>query len=121
MTNVKNELPIAIHHASGGSARVRLSGSTISLEGVSGGSFQVTGGTRYRLFSDIRGSAGAALLVGYSTPLTSTNAFTACGDLGEVCDDVPEGTMVYFQIVSPVDLQPITGAALDLIHFSIYG
>lgn len=121
MTNLKNELPIAVHMASGGDARVRCGGTTISLDGVSAGSFQVTNGTRYRVFVDTRSTAGLLVLFGYASPVAFANASLFGLDLGEVHDDVPENTTVYFTLINPSDLQPIEGDTLDYLHVSYYG
>jgi hypothetical protein len=121
MNQVKNELPLAVHHASGGDARVRVGGTTISLTGVSSGSFQVTDGTRYRLIPDLRAYSTLALMIGYSTPVTQSNASFVGIDLNEVCDDVAEGTTVYFEAVDMVNLTPTPCTAYDKVHVSFYG
>lgn len=121
MTNLRNELPVAVHVASGGEARVRTGGQVISLEDISSGSFQVSGATRFKGFFNPRATGGLMLLVGYTSPLTPDNASMALVDFGQFCDDVPEGTTVYFCSVSLEDLSPCEGAAGDRIHISFYG
>ena len=121
MTKVKNELPVAVHHKSGGSARVRTGGISISLNGVSTASFQVTNGTRYKLFANLRTSISSMLLIGYTTPITLQNASRLISDMNEIADDVPEGTTVYIATVSSMDLSSISGGELDSISVSFYG
>ena len=121
MTNVKNELPVAVHHKSGGSARTRVGGATVSLEGVSSGSFQLVGGTRYRLCFSVRAASGLLLLVGYTSPVTLANASAVLLDLARYDDDVPDGTTVYFTTISPVDLLPTEAGAGDCVYASFYG
>jgi hypothetical protein len=121
MTNLMNELPVAVHLASGGDARVRKGGQVIMLEGVSSGSFQVTGGTRYRLAYTIFTAGGLLLLVGYETPLAIENASWRALDREEIHDDVPEGTTVYWKTVSPDNFATYPGGEFDSIHISIYG
>ena len=121
MTDVKNELPVAVHHASGGSARARVGGSSISLDSVSSGSFQVTGGTRYRLFANLRSSSGCAVLVGYSSPVSVQNAAMAVTDLNSITDDVPEGTTVYLAMIDTGTTSAVAGGSDDYLAVTIYG
>jgi|GEM_PF-1154903 len=121
MTNLMNELPVAVHVASGGAARVRKGGLTISLNGVSSGSFQVTGGTRYRLSCNLFTVGGLLLLVGYQDPLSLSSAAWLAIDRDKIEDDVPEGTTVYWKAVNPEDFAPYPGGEFDSIHISIYG
>ncbi|MHB9035097.1 MAG: hypothetical protein ACYC64_00420 [Armatimonadota bacterium] len=121
MSKVKNELPIAVHHSSGGDARVRTGGQTISLAGVSDGSFQITSGTRYRLVADLRTYSTLMILIGYTSPVTQSNASLVCLDLKEVFDDIAEGTTVYFSAVDVSSLSPTPCTAYDKLHVSFYG
>ena len=121
MTNLMNELPVAVHVSSGGAARVRKGGQVIMLDGVSSGSFQVTGGTGYRLAYTIFTTSGLLLLVGYENPLALANASWLALDRDEIHDDVPEGTTVYWKTVNPDTFSPYPGGESDSIHISIYG
>ena len=121
MTNVKNELPIAVHVASGGDARVKTGATVVELDGITGGSFQVTNGTRYRLLPNLRGNTTAVVLVGYSSPLTLGNAARVAVDLNEMVDDVPEGTTVYFVVFSVMDLSPLECGEYDFLYVTYYG
>lgn len=121
MTNLMNELPVAVHLASGGAARVRKGGQVITLEGVSSGSFQVTGGTGYRLAYTIFAASGVLLLVGYENPLTLANASWLAISRDEIHDDVPEGTTVYWKTVNPDDFSLYPAGEFDSMHISIYG
>lgn len=121
MTNLKNELPFAVHLVSGGDARVRTGSQVISLVGASSGSFQVTNATRFRLRLGSWTTGGMMLLVGYSSPVTLANASWWSDDSSEIADDVPEGTTVYFATVNPEDLTPVPGGANDAVHVSCYG
>ena len=121
MTNVKNELPVAVHHASGGSARVRYGGAAVSLNGVSSGSFQVESGTRYRIFMSLRSTTALLVLVGYTNPLSHANSSFVVTDLNEISDDVPEGTTVYYMLASPMTGTPVPGGADDYLYVSYYG
>jgi hypothetical protein len=121
MTNLRNELPVAVHVASGGEARVRTGGQVISLDGVSSGSFQVSGATRFKALFNARSTGGLMLLMGYTSPVTPANASIAGVDFSQFCDDVPEGTTVYYSSISLEDLSPSEGAVADRIHISFYG
>ncbi len=121
MVNIRNKLLVAVHHASGGSARIRTGGAAVSMEGESSGSFRVVGGTRYRLCYSCRGLGGLILLVGYTNPVVLENASTVLLDFGVYEDDVPEGTYVYFATLSPSDLTSHDGAAGDMVYASFYG
>ena len=121
MTNLMNELPVAVHLASGGEARVRKSGQVISLDGISSGSFQMTNATRYRALYSIRSVGGLMLLVGYASPVTMANMSWVGIDRDEIIDDVPEGTTVYFKTVNPDDFSACNGGENDSIHISLYG
>ena len=120
MTSVKNELPVAVHQASGGGARVRYGGTEVWLAGTSSGSFQVEDGTRYRIFLNFRTSTGMLLLVGYTSPPTMANSSLVGTDLKETIDDVPKGTTVYYVLISPMTGTPITGGADDYLYVSYY-
>jgi len=121
VSKVKNELPIAVHHSSGGDARIRTGGQTISLTGLTGGSFQVQNGTRYRLAADLRTFSTLMILIGYNSPVTQSNASLVCLDLKEVFDDVEEGTTVYFSAVDMSSLSPTLCTSYDKVHVSFYG
>jgi len=121
MTNLRNELPIAVHVASGGDARVRTGGQVIVLDGISSGSFQVTNGTRFRAFYSVRTTSGQILLLGYTSPVTILNASWIMMDFDNMSDDVPEGSTVYFTTLSSDDLTPMQGGEFDTVHISIYG
>ncbi|MCE5314507.1 MAG: hypothetical protein ABFD49_08670 [Armatimonadota bacterium] len=121
MTTVKNQLPVAVHQVSGGDARVRTGGLTISLTDINGGSFQVENGTRYRIVADLRTYSTLMLLIGYTCPVTQSNASLVCVDLDEVFDDVEEGTTVYFSVVDTSDLAEVSCTAYDKVHISFYG
>jgi len=121
VTNVKNELPIAVHVASGGDARVKTGGTVVELDGITGGSFQVTNGTRYRLFPNLRANITALVLVGYSNPLTLENGSRIATDLNETVDDVPAGTTVYFAVLSAMDLSPLECSEYDFLYVTYYG
>lgn len=120
MTNTINALPIAVHLASGGDARVRTGGRVISLNGTSSGSVQLSGATRFRGVFSPRSTAGLMLLIGYTSPLTVENASWLVGDLAQFSDDVPDGTTVYFRGVSSDDLSPMNGGVTDTVHLSFY-
>lgn len=119
--NLRNELPIAVHVASGGDARVRTGGQVISLGGISSGSFQVSGATGYRGVFSSRGTSGLMLLLGYTSPVTIANASHMAIDFGGFSDDVPDGTTVHFAIVKLEDFTSTQGAASDQVHVSFYG
>lgn len=121
MPRVKNDLPIAVHIASGGDARIRRGGTVISLDGVSSGSFQVTGGTGYRVVLNNSTTTGIQLLLGYTSPVTPANASLICQDGSHLADDVPEGATVYFSILDPMELLPMQGGESDYLYVSIYG
>ena len=121
MTNLMNELPVAVHLASGGDARLRTGGQVISLSGVQSGSFTVTGATRYRLLCSTRSTGGLIVLVGYTSPVTLANASWVVIDFGQLTDDVPDGTTVHVAVLSPEDLSPTEGGALDALYVSYYG
>ncbi len=120
MTNLMNELPVAVHVASGGCARIRASGQTISLNGISSGSFQITGATRYRIKCSLFTVGGLTLLVGYTNPLTLSNASWTAINREEISDDVPEGTTVYWKTVDPSDFTAFDGGEFDILHLSLY-
>ena len=120
MTNVKNELPVAVHVASGGEARMRSGGLSISLDGLSSGSFQLLNGTRYRAFLNARGTSGVMVLFSYQNPPSLSNSSMRGTDLGEAYDDVPEGTTVYWLMISMSTLQPVEGTSADFLYVSFY-
>lgn len=120
MTNLKNELPVAVHIASGGDARVRTGGQAMPLNNRSAGSFQVMGATRFRVKLNLRTVTGLSLLIGYSSPVDLTNASLVVPDGGECFDDVPEGTTVYFSTIGPMEETPIAGGASDYLYVSFY-
>lgn len=120
MISLKNELPVAVHLASGGEARLRTGGQAISLNGISSGSFQVMSGTRFRAKFGMRSVTGLSLLIGYSSPLTLANASTVASDTDDIYDDVPEGTTVYFSIIGPADDTPVLGGEHDYLYVSFY-
>jgi hypothetical protein len=115
----QNGLPVSIHHASGGDARVRSGGTNIQLTSISSGSFQVNG-TRYKLFANMRMTSEIITLVGYTSPVTVANASAMLLDMQAYQDDVPEGTTVYFTLVNPSTLSPSNGSSGDYIYTSIY-
>lgn len=119
MTNVKNELPVAVHMASGGDARVRTGGINISLHGVSSASFQVSG-TKYKMCPSLRASGGSFVYVGYESPVGLNNAAFITCDMETTQDEVPNGTTVYVLLVSPMTNEPINGLAQDSVCVSFY-
>jgi hypothetical protein len=121
VTNLKNELPVAVHHASGGDARVRVGGNNISLNNISSGSFQMTNATRFKVFANLRSGQGILILVGYTTPITLSNASGVVIDMGTIIDDAPDGSAVYFSILDPMSLTPTPGGADDYLYVSLYG
>jgi hypothetical protein len=121
VTNLQNELPIAVHHASGGDARVRVAGSTISLHNVSSGSFVMTNASRFRIVANLRTMPSIFILVGYTNPVTLANASAVMTDLNTFIDDVPEGATVYFTLLDMMTLSPTPGEANDYLHVSLYG
>jgi len=121
MTNLQNELPVAVHVASGGDARVRAGGQVISLNGISSGSFQVLGATKYRAVLSARSTAGMVMLVGYTSPVTLANASWIVLDWGQINDDVPEGATVYFSTIEVDEFGPQQGGEHDTLHISYYG
>lgn len=121
MAKVKNELPVAVHVASGGDARVRVGSQVVSLNGINSGSFQVTGGTRFRMLTSLRTGIGLVLLVGYAGPVTVANMEMTCDDYGVCMDDVPEGTTVHFTLVDATTLEPAAGGTDDRLHVTFYG
>ncbi len=121
MANLKNELPIAVHVASGGDARIRTRGESIDLNGISSGSFQMMEDTRYRMQFCARSMGGAAVLVGYTSPVTSATASWIALDMDEITDDVPQGTVVYFSIISPDNMVTAPGGVHDSLFVSYYG
>ena len=120
MNNLKNRLPVAVHLASGGDARVRVGGVSIPLEGEATASFITTGATRFRLTLNARSVPGVMLLIGYDSPLTLANAPMLCSDMDSVTDDVPEGTTVYIALVNPMDGSAVTGGEEDHAVISFY-
>lgn len=121
MTSLKNELPVAVHIASGGEARARTGGQVCALNGITSGSFQVTEGTRFRALYSSRTMGGMLLLLGYASPVTLANASWIMGDLTSMTDNVPEGTTVYFATVTPDDFTAMQGGPFDTLHISFYG
>lgn len=121
MTNLRNELPVAVHIASGGDARVRTGGQVISLNEISSGSFQVLGATKYRAEFNTRTTGGMVLLMGYTSPVTLANASWVSLDWGQINDDVPEGTSVYFATVEADEFAALQGGEHDTLHISYYG
>lgn len=121
MINLKNELPVAVHLASGGDARVRTGGQVISFDGVSSGSFQVMNATKLRGMLNLRTNSGLAVLLGYTSPVTYANASWVLFDLNQVTDEVPEGTTVYYATISPDEFIPMAGGVHDTLHLSFYG
>ena len=119
MAKLLNGLPLAVHHASGGDARVRSGGASISCNAVSSGSFQVNG-TKYRLFVNMRDSNDMMVLAGYTSPVTFANASVMVIDTREYVDEVPDGTTVYFTLISPTTFAAANGAAKDYIYTSYY-
>lgn len=113
MNNLKNIMPVAVHIATGGLAH--------SLDGESDGSFQVTGGTRFRLFFSARTISNVLLIIGYKDPISISNAAYILSDLHSMDDDVPEGTTVYYAILDVDDFTPVQGGQDDTIHISFYG
>lgn len=121
MIKVMNELPVAVHHKSGGDARVRCGGLSISLNNKSSGSFQVTGGTRCRMSISTRTNAGLFVFFGYQDPASVANAEMLVQDLGAICEDVQEGTTIYWTLVNPGDCSPVPGGQNDYIYVTFYG
>ncbi len=121
MANVMNTIPIAVHIASGGDARVRTGGGSISLNGIASGSFQVSGGTRYRLQASLRSAQSGIIIGGYSSPLSISNASFVCADSDVLIDDVPQGATVYFKLLDPITLEAMEGSSNDYVYYSIYG
>ena len=121
MTSLKNELPVAVHVASGGEARIRTGGQVIALNGVTSGSFQVTEGTRFRAQYSSRTMCGMLLLLGYTSPVTLANASWVMTDLTSISDDVPEGATVYLATITPDDFTAMQGGQFDTLHVSFYG
>lgn len=121
MTSLLNELPVAVHLASGGDARVRKGGQRLSLNNFSSASVQISGATRYRGQLNARNNGNMMLLVGYSTPLTMANASMIVSDMQSFTDDVPDGTTVYFEAIDPNEHTPMAGAQDDMIYLSFYG
>lgn len=121
MTNLQNELPVAVHVASGGDARVRTGGQVVSLNGISSGSFQVLGATKFRALFSTRSTSGMIMLVGYTSPVTLANASWILLDWGQFSDDVPEGTTVHFTAIEADEFTPIQGGESDTMHISYYG
>lgn len=119
MTNVKNELPVAVHVASGGDARVRTGGTNVSLNGTPTASFQVSG-TKYKLCTSLRASAGSFVFIGYENPINLNNASFITRDMDTIEDVVPDGTTVYVLLVSPMTMEPINGLANDTVCISFY-
>lgn len=120
MTNLKNELPVQVHVGSGGCGRVRSGGTVVSLNGVSSGSFQVTGATGFRGLFNNRTVSGLMLLIGYASPISAQNAVMSVSDLQQIADDVPEGTTVYFATFSADGMIPTAGGMLDTLNLSFY-
>ncbi|MGI6295479.1 MAG: hypothetical protein ACOX3G_05270 [Armatimonadota bacterium] len=120
MENLKNIMPVAVHLASGGSARVRIGGQSVPLEDISDGSFDVEGGTGFRLFFVNASGLIGTMLIGYETPLDLSNASLVTSDMEMLSDDVPAGTTVYFALVD-ADGDPVQGGEGDVLHVSIYG
>ena len=120
MTNVKNELPIAVHIASGGDARLRSGGASVDLNGETDGSFQVTGATRYKICANLRSNSSTLICVGYQSPVTMANASMLLSDMGSVVDDVPDGTTVYFGLFDVSTMDAAAGGASDTLLVSFY-
>jgi len=102
-------------------APIRVSGQTISLNGISSGSFQVTGATRYRIKCSLFTIGGLTLLVGYNPQLSLASASWTAINREEISDDVPEGTTVYWKTVDPSDFTDFAGGDFDVISVSYYG
>jgi len=119
MAKLLNGLPLSVHHASGGDARVRTGGAALQLTGISSGSFQVNG-TRYKFYPNMRAANDTMILLGYSSPVTFANASAMVMDMQQYSDDVPEGTTLYFTLISPVTLEPIGATPMDFIYVSFY-
>ena len=121
MTDLRNELPVAVHLASGGDARLRTGGEVISLNGISSASFQMINSTRFRAFFSNRSMGGLVLLIGYTAPVTLANASWMGSDSALFTDDVPEGTTIHISTVNPEDYTSAPGGAFDALHVSFYG
>lgn len=119
--NLKNELPVAVHIASGGDARVRRGGQVISFNETTAGSFQVSNATHYKLQFSLRSSSGLMLILGYTSPLTLANASAVLEDIDIFEDDVLEDTTVYMMLVPTDSEMLIAGGALDRAYVSFYG
>lgn len=119
MDNLKNIMPVAVHLASGGGARIRVGGLSIPLEDVSGGSFEVEHGTGFRLFHVNNSGSADILLIGYKNPLDASNASLVTRSMQMLSDDVPSGTTVYFALTDS-DGGSLQGEEGDWLHVSFY-
>jgi len=115
MINAKNQLPIAVRES-----RLRKSGEALSLDGISSGSFEVSGGTRYTLRANMRSTIGY-VIIGYESPIGLDNASILFADLDSFADNVPEGTTVYFKVLDPATLLPLACGADDYLYVAVYG
>ena len=123
MTNLKNELPVAVHQVSGGDARVKVDRKLISLSGISTGSFVVENATRYSIYCRTRGKTGTALVVGYTSHPDIYNCVSVIGEdmiFYTFTDDVPSGTVVYFTLIHGMTLAEVTGTANDNFSVTFY-
>jgi hypothetical protein len=120
LIDVKNELPIAVHHASGGNARVRVGGQAISLNGVSTGSFEIGDVTCFRVSANLRTSAGFLVVIGYTGPVTLANASRVFADTMTIEENVPDHATVYYALVDPGTAQITEGGAQDYLYVSLY-
>ncbi len=121
MDNLKNIMPVGVHLASGGDARVRVGGDVLSLEDVSQGSFTIEHGTGYRLFYFNRSGNIGLLALGYESPLDASNASLLAGETQIISDDVAQGTTVYFALLDTDGLDLVQGGENDTLHVSFYG
>ena len=121
MTDVKNELPIAVHIASGGDARIRREGVVIPLSGVSGGSFQVVNATQYRALANMRSTSSLIIIIGHTNPVTLINGSAVLMDMDDFVENVAEGSTIHFAILHPETLQPALAGGDDYLYVSLYG
>jgi len=98
---------------------LRVGGSAIAMDGLSSGSFAVSGGTRFSVRANMRTTI-AYLIIGYSTPIGLANASVLQADLNVFEDNVEDGTTVYWATLDPSDLSPIECGANDFLYVSIY-
>lgn len=122
MTVNRNKLPVAVNIVAGGGESGRRTGGVVtSLSEINGGSLALGTARQFRLQANLRTSSDAVLvIVGYTNPATLQNAEYVLEDLSEARDSVPSNTTLYFSLIDPFMLEPVSGGADDYMILTTY-